>query len=78
MLLLCAFFNQHNSPALSPSAESPALIALAMSNQNIAPWLPGSFHREQNSLPAERFEWTNRSGSTLSNRSILAPKRDSQ
>jgi hypothetical protein len=42
------------------------MIAVALSNQNVAPWLPGSFAREQNGLPNETFEWTNGSRSTSS------------
>lgn len=63
LLLICLLFNQHNIQALSGASESRTIIAVALSNQSIAPWLPGSFAREQNSLPNETFEWTNGSGS---------------
>jgi hypothetical protein len=39
------------------------MVAVALSNQSIAPWLPGSFSREHNGLPTGTFEWTNGSGS---------------
>jgi hypothetical protein len=66
LLLICVLFNQHNIQALSGASESTPIIAVALSNQSIAPWLPGSFAREQNGLPNETFEWTNGSGSTSS------------
>jgi hypothetical protein len=64
LLLIGLLFNQHNIQALSGASESRAIIAVALSNQSIAPWLPGSFARDQNGLPNETFEWTNGSGST--------------
>src|SRR6185369_10817817 len=62
-LLLCVLFNQHSSQAIS-SATSNSMVAVALSNQGIAPWLPGSFSREHNGLPSGTFEWTNGSGSS--------------
>ena len=62
-LLLCVLFNQHSSQALS-SAGSNSIVAVALSNQSIAPWLPGSFPREYNGLPTGNFEWTNGSSSS--------------
>lgn len=58
LLLLCVLFNQHSSQALS-SVGSNSIVAVALSNQSIAPWLPGSFSREYNGLPSGNFEWTN-------------------
>jgi len=63
LLLLCVLFNQHSSQALS-SAGSNSMVAVALSNQSIAPWLPGSFPREHNPLHTGTFEGTNGSGST--------------
>jgi hypothetical protein len=60
LLLLCVLFNQHSSQALS-SAGSNSIVAVALSNQSVAPWLSGSEH---NALPTRTFEWTNDSGST--------------
>jgi hypothetical protein len=62
LLLLCFLFNQHTSQALS-TAGANSMVAVALSNQSIAPWLPGSFSREHNGLPTGTFEWTNGSGS---------------
>jgi hypothetical protein len=64
-LLMCVLFNQHNTQAISGSANS-GMIAVALSNQSAAAWLPGSFSRERNGLPNESFEWTNGNGSTSS------------
>ncbi|HZR18294.1 MAG TPA: hypothetical protein VFE51_13460 [Verrucomicrobiae bacterium] len=71
LLLLCVLFNQHSGQAI-PSAGSNSIVAMALSNQSIAPWLPGSFSREHNGLPAGTFEWTNdsRSSSGIGSRSI--------
>jgi hypothetical protein len=66
LLLICLLFNQHNIQALSGASDSGAMVAVALSNQSAAPWLPGSFAHEQNSLPNETFEWTNGNGSTPS------------
>jgi hypothetical protein len=63
LLLLCVLFNQHSSQAIS-SAGPNSMVALALSNQSVAPWLPGSFSREHNGLPNGTFEWTNGSGPT--------------
>jgi hypothetical protein len=70
-MLLCVLFNQHSSQAI-PSAGSSAIVAVALSNQSIAPWLPGSFSREHNGLPSGTFEWTNANGpsSGIGSRSI--------
>jgi hypothetical protein len=62
LLLLCVLFNQHSSQALS-SAGSNSIVAIALSNQSVATYLPGSFPREHNPLPTGTFEWTNGSGS---------------
>src|SRR5437879_6235156 len=59
LLLICMLFNQHYIQALSGASDSGPMIAVALSNQSVAPWLPGSFAREQNGLPNETFEWTN-------------------
>src|SRR5579862_4634142 len=71
LLLLCVLFNQHSSQIIS-SAGSNSMVAVALSNQSIAPWLPGSFSREHNGLPNDSFEWTNGSGSSsgIGSRSI--------
>ena len=69
LLLLCIMFNQRNNPfPASPGANT--MVAVALSNQSAASWLPGSFANDQNTIPAETFEWTNGSG-TSSNARIF-------
>ena len=64
LVAMCLIFNQRNSPAVAGSTNSGPLVAMMMSNQSAAAYLPGSFQRNQNRL--DTFEWTNRSGSTSS------------
>jgi hypothetical protein len=74
LMLLCVLFNQHSSQALS-SAASNSMVAVALSNQSVAAWLPGSFSREHNGLPTGTFEWTNETGSSSSIGSRSASSR---
>ena len=74
LLLMCVLFNEHNSATLGGSPSSGPLVALILSNQSAAAWLPGSFTHEQNSVPANTFEWTNGSGSTSSIHSLSGPR----
>jgi hypothetical protein len=71
LLLLCVLFNQHSSQAIS-SAGANSMVAVALSNQSVASFLPGSFSREHNGLPNGSFEWTNGSGprSGIGSRSV--------
>jgi hypothetical protein len=58
LLLICVLLNQRNIPsAFSDSLQSGPMVAVALSNQNAAAWLPGSFAHEQNSIPAEPIKW---------------------
>jgi len=72
-LLMCVLFNQHNSQAISSAANS-SMVAVALSNQSAAAWLPGSFSRERNGLPNASFEWTNGNGSTSSISSLSSSR----
>jgi hypothetical protein len=74
LLLMGVLFNQRNSPVISGSPNSGAVVAMIMSNQSAAAYLPGTFQPEQNSLPAGTFEWTNGSGSTSSISSLSESK----
>ena len=65
LLLLCVLFNQRNNP-FAPSGGGGTMVAVALSNQSAASWLPGSFVNDRNSIPAETFEMTN-GGVTTSN-----------
>jgi hypothetical protein len=62
-MLLCVLFNQRYGPAVSGSATAGPLVAMILSNQSAAAYLPGSVQAEQNNLPADAFKWTRRNGS---------------
>ena len=74
LLLTCLLFTQRTTNTVSASVGSGALFAAALSNQSVAPWLPGNFACEQNAV-RESFEWTNGSGWISSNGSLLPLKR---
>src|ERR1017187_3254163 len=60
LMLLCVLFNQRYGPAVSGSATPGPLVAMILSNQSAAAYLPGSVQAEQNNLPADAFKWTRR------------------
>lgn len=72
LLLTAAILMQPGQGLIIPSADQPAMIAMALSNQNFAPYLPGSFQLNANRL--DTFGWTNESGSPSSMRSLTPPK----
>ena len=74
LLLMCVLFNPRNGATIAGSVNSGPMVALMMSNQSAATYLPGSLQREHNSLRAETFEWTNGSGSTSSIGSLSGRK----
>jgi hypothetical protein len=65
LMLMCVLFNQRYGPDFSASANPGPLVAMILSNQSAAAYLPGSFQAEQNNLPADTFKWTRGSRSTL-------------
>ena len=69
LLLAVSLFNQRGVRALSASDNSHHLVAVILSNQSYAPYLPGSFQRAQNG--PDTFEWTRGGASTSSKRSLL-------
>ena len=76
-MLMCVMFNQRNNPAFSGSSSSGSMVAMIMSNQSVAAYLPSSFQPEQNALPAETFEWTN--GNEVTFRpTLFLPRRGSR
>jgi hypothetical protein len=54
------------------NVDQPAMIALAMSNQNFAPYLSGSFQPTANRL--DTFGWTNGGASPSSMGSLTPPE----
>lgn|GEM_PF-445228 len=72
LFLTAAILMQPGESLIIPSGDQPAMIALALSNQNFAPYLPGSFQPTANRL--DTFGWTNEGGSPSSMRSRTPPK----
>src|SRR6266446_3408646 len=73
-VLLCVLYNQRAGDSLGGGSNSGQIVAMILSNQSPITYLPAGFQRDQNSPPADTFEWTNGSGSTSSMRSLSAPK----
>jgi len=78
MVLMGLLFSQHASPAISGTSSSAPMVAMILSNQSAAAYLPGSFERAQNGVRNRAFEWTNGSGSTSSIGSLPLWRRESQ
>ena len=57
LALACVLFNQHYGLAFSGSAGARPMVAMILSNQSAAAYLPGSVQAEQNNLPADAFRW---------------------
>jgi len=74
LLFVGLVFNQRNSSAISGSSSSTPMVAMIMSNQSAAAYLPGSFTRDQNILSADTFDWTNGSSLTSSISSLSSVK----
>jgi hypothetical protein len=72
LMLMCVLFNQRYGPALSAATNPGPMVAMILSNQSAAAYLPGSFQAEHNNLPADTFKWT---GVSRVPRSIPAPSR---
>jgi len=56
LLLVGLFASQHNNPAIGSASPGP-IIAMILSNQSAAAYLPGNSRGEQNRLP-NGYEWT--------------------
>jgi hypothetical protein len=57
-LLMCVLFNPRNSSTVASSASPGPMVAMMMSNQTLAAFLPGKSQNEQNIL-RNTFECTN-------------------
>jgi len=57
LALLCVLFNQRYAPALSTGAGAGPMVAMILSNQSAAAYLPGGVQAERNNLPADAFKW---------------------
>jgi hypothetical protein len=58
LMLMCVLFNQRYGATLSAAANPGPMVAMILSNQSAAAYLPGSFQAEQNNLPADTFTRT--------------------
>jgi hypothetical protein len=71
LLALWLSFVPRVEPLPAATAWPGAMMAMSLSNQNMAAYLPGSFRGQRNHLAAERvvkrFEWT-KPGASLSSR----------
>jgi hypothetical protein len=70
--LTAAILTQSGQGLVVSHTNQPAMIALALSNQNFAPYLPGSFQPNANRL--DTFGWTNGGDSPSSMRSLTPPE----
>ena len=73
LVLLGVLANQRDGGSGFSGTNSSPLLALISSNQSA--YLPVGYAIEQNT-PPDTFEWTNRSGSTSSIRSLWRPRAD--
>jgi hypothetical protein len=64
-LLTLAVFNSGNSLPVN-SSRHESMVAMMLSNQNYAAYVPDASQRRQNDLPSVTIDWTNRSGATSS------------
>jgi len=72
LLLTVSILRQPGQAFVAGSDTRAAMVALGMSNQSYAAYLPGSYQSTANRL--DTFEWTNRGYSTSSMRSFTPPK----
>ena len=64
LMMLCVVFNQRHGGAFSGAANPGPLVAMILSNQSAAAYLPGSVQAERNNLPANAFDWTSAQGAS--------------
>jgi hypothetical protein len=65
LALACVLFNQCYGPNSFSSAATGSMVAMILSNQSAAAYLPGSVQAEQNNVPADAFRWAGRSGAAF-------------
>ena len=69
---VCLTLNQPLTSPLSTAPGTETLVAMSLSNQSYAAYLPGSFRRTANRW--DTFGWTNDSRSSSSMHSLTPPK----
>ncbi|MCX6927990.1 MAG: hypothetical protein NT154_32990 [Verrucomicrobia bacterium] len=60
LALMCVLFNQRYVANFSVSARTGPMVAMILSNQSAAAYLPGGVQADHNNLPADAFRWANR------------------
>ena len=73
LVFACVTLNQPVTNPLAATAGSRTLVAMSLSNQSYAAYLPGSFQRSANRL--DTFGWTNGSRSSSSMHSFTTPTK---
>lgn len=72
VMLTLSGLRQYGQPLLPVNGVQPEMIAMSLSNQSFAPYLPGNCQSAANRVAT--FEWTNRGYSQSSVRSFTPPK----
>lgn len=72
VLLTVSMVKQSAHELLPNGGKQAALVAMGLSNQNYAAYLPGAFQPTANRV--DTFEWTNRGYSNSSMDSFTSPK----
>ena len=72
VLLTASMMRQSAQELMSNGNERATLVAMGMSNQNFAAYLPGTYQPTANRV--DTFEWTNRGYSNSSMDSFTSPK----
>ena len=57
LALTCVLFNQRYGQSFPAASGAGPMVAMILSNQSAAAYLPGSVQAEQNNLPADAFRW---------------------
>lgn len=73
ILLTVSMVKQTARELLPAGGDRAAVVAMGLSNQNFAAYLPGTFQPTANRIDAT-FEWTNRGYSKSSMDSLTPPK----
>jgi hypothetical protein len=63
-----------NTAVLRPSNSVP-FVAMLLSNQYAAAYVPGGFRPTENRLPADGYEWSVSGGATSMITAVLYPRR---
>ncbi len=77
LMLMCVLYNQRYTASLCPPGGAGPMVAMILSNQSAAAYLPGSFQAEANNLPADAFKW-NRRHDPVSGTAYLSQPRQSK